>query len=127
MGLRDVSIEIQRGQKVAFVGPSGCGKSTLLQLIGRFYDPREGQIKVNGIPYSELDRDSLWRRAAWISQEPCLFDGTLRENLVMGLPRNQRPSEEEIWRHCEAAQVKDVIEKLPDGIDTHVSGGAMTQ
>jgi ATP-binding cassette subfamily B (MDR/TAP) protein 1 len=77
-----LSLVIERGQKVSFVGPSGCGKSTIMQMLLRFYDPSKGVILVDGIDILDYDIRHLRRQLAIVSQEPVLFNMTIKENII---------------------------------------------
>ncbi|CAD8161006.1 unnamed protein product [Paramecium pentaurelia] len=81
----NLSLTIKQGQKVAFVGPSGCGKSTLMQMLMRFYEPDQGIITINGIDINDYDIRYIRRQFAIVSQEPVLFNGTIRENIQYNL------------------------------------------
>jgi ABC-type multidrug transport system fused ATPase/permease subunit len=99
------------------VGPSGAGKSTILSLAARFYDPTQGVIKLDGIPLPELAHEDLRRRVAVVTQEVFLFHASLRENICYGLPD---ASAEQVEAVIEAAQLRDVLARLPDGLETVV-------
>ncbi|CAD7928609.1 unnamed protein product [Amoebophrya sp. A25] len=114
--LRGISFDIKGGQKVAFVGESGCGKSTLIQLLERFYDVDGGSLSFNGHNIKDLSFNSLGSLTGYVSQEPVLFNYTIRENLCFGL--RDRPSDEQLKDALKQAQVWDVISGLPQGLDT---------
>lgn len=114
--LNNVSLIIQRGQKVAFVGESGCGKSTLIALIERFYDPTQGVIKVNGEDLRSYSSTSVRSHMGYVGQEPVLFDGTLRENVKMG---NPDASEEEFEQALEQAECW-FVKALPGRVECAV-------
>ncbi|KAM3147561.1 hypothetical protein pb186bvf_000368 [Paramecium bursaria] len=82
----NLSLQIAAGKKVAFVGPSGCGKSTIMQMLMRFYDPDEGEITLDGVNIADYDIRYLRRQLAIVSQEPVLFQGTIKENIQYNLP-----------------------------------------
>ena len=115
--LSEVSFEVRRGERIALVGPSGAGKSTLLDLLARFYEPTTGQILVDGKPLGEMRRDHWLDRLAVVSQRPFLFQSTLAENVRLGRPS---ASEEEVLQALEAAQLRDMVEELPEGLATEV-------
>lgn len=83
--LRDLSISIKSGEVVAFVGQSGSGKSTIVSLLERFYDVNLGTISFDGIDVRSYKLEDLHRQIGYVSQEPTLFSGTLRENIVYGV------------------------------------------
>jgi ATP-binding cassette subfamily B (MDR/TAP) protein 1 len=107
----NLSISIKPGQNIALVGPSGCGKSTLIALLERFFDPISGQIFVDGQDISKLDVNSYRSLISLVGQEPTLYSGTIRENLVLGSVGSV--SEEEIVQACKDANIHEVITSLP--------------
>ena len=113
--LRNVDVEIRKGQVVAIVGPSGAGKSTFLDLLCRFYDPTEGNIEFDGIDIRKIKRDSLLSRVAVVSQENFLFHDTIGENIRYGRPG---ASDAEVEEAAKAANIHDMIAKLPLGYKT---------
>lgn len=117
--LRSFSAHIKPGSTVALVGASGSGKSTIVQLLQRFYDPDNGEIIVDGIPLKDLSVQSLRRQIGVVSQEPVLFNTTIRKNLLLGAD-NDNVSNEDLVRACKAANCHDFISALPDGYDSHV-------
>jgi ATP-binding cassette subfamily B protein len=121
--LRDVSVDIRAGQTVAFVGPSGAGKTTLLSLIPRFYDPAKGRIMIDGQDIRDLTRVSLRRQIGIVQQDVFLFGGTMRENVAYG---RLDATEEEIVEAARRARLGDLIETLPEGIDTVVGERGVT-
>ncbi|RIA99696.1 P-loop containing nucleoside triphosphate hydrolase protein, partial [Glomus cerebriforme] len=118
--LRDFSLEIKPGQFAAFVGPSGCGKSTTIGLIERFYDVISGNIKIDGVDISALNVNNLRECISLVSQEPSLYDMTIKENILFGCRPNQNPTQEDIERVCKEANIHDFIITLPEGYDTPV-------
>ncbi|MCA6326191.1 ABC transporter ATP-binding protein, partial [Phenylobacterium sp.] len=113
--LSGVSLTVQRGETVALVGPSGGGKSTLLNLIPRFYDVTGGRVTLDGRDLRDLTLASLRRRIALVTQEPFLFDDTLRANIAYARPD---ASQQEIESAARAAAAHDFILTLPQGYDT---------
>jgi subfamily B ATP-binding cassette protein MsbA len=113
--LEGVSLTVSRGETVALVGPSGGGKSTLLNLIPRFYDVTGGRVTLDGRDVRDLTLASLRRRIALVTQEPFLFDDTLRANIAYARPE---ASEAEIEAAARAAAAHDFILALPQGYDT---------
>jgi ATP-binding cassette subfamily B protein len=114
--LRDLSIEIAAGEKVALVGPSGAGKSSLLQLLLRFYDPQRGRIRFDGVDLQELALDELRGHMAIVPQDPVIFSDNAWENIRYGLPD---VTETAIRRAAEAAHATEFLDRLPAGFDTH--------
>jgi len=115
--LKDISLDIPAGQRIALVGPSGSGKSTLLNLIPRFYDVTSGAILIDGVDLRKVTLSSLRSQVALVSQEVILFDDTVRANIAYGRCGS---SEEEIVRAAKAAAAHNFITHLPQGYDTLV-------
>ncbi len=115
--LHDVSFTAPLGQLTALVGPSGAGKSTLLALAARFYDPTSGSVRLDGIPLPEIARHDLRSRLSVVTQELFLFHASLQENICYGFPDASRTEVEAV---VQAAQLQDLLERLPDGLDTIV-------
>jgi ATP-binding cassette subfamily B (MDR/TAP) protein 1 len=117
--LRGLDLDIPAGWYVALVGPSGCGKSTCIGLLERFYDPLQGRITIDGIPITDLNIASYRSQISLVSQEPTLYAGSVRFNILLGAnkPADQI-SEEELIKACKDANIYDFITSLPDGFDT---------
>ena len=115
--LTGVSLEVRRGETVALVGPSGGGKTTLLNLIPRFYDVSEGRVTIDGTDIREVTLASLRNQIALVTQEPFLFDDTIRANIAYARPH---ASQAEIEAAARAAAAHDFIVTLPNGYDTSV-------
>jgi ATP-binding cassette, subfamily B (MDR/TAP), member 1 len=107
----DFSLTIKPGQFIALVGPSGCGKSTLIGLLERFFDPTSGHIFVDDQDISTLDVTSYRSLISLVGQEPTLFSGTIRENVMLGSVDSV--SEDEIIQACVKANIYDLISSLP--------------
>jgi len=121
--LRDLSLTVEPGTYVALVGASGCGKSTTIQLIERFYDPLSGQVLLDGNPVNELNLQEYRKHIALVSQEPKLYAGTVRFNILLGATKPQEEvTQEEIEAACRNANILDFISSLPNGFDTEVGG-----
>ena len=110
--LRGLNLTVKPGQYIALVGASGCGKSTTIALLERFYDPVVGGIFVDGKDISNLHLNDYRSYLALVSQEPTLYQGTIRENILMGADRDD-VSEEEIVKACKEANIYDFITSLP--------------
>ncbi|MDB5444820.1 MAG: ABC-type multidrug transport system, ATPase and permease component, partial [Phenylobacterium sp.] len=115
--LKDVTLEMRRGETVALVGPSGGGKTTLLNLIPRFYDVTAGRVLIDGHDVREVTLASLRRQIALVTQEPFLFDDTIRANIAYARPQ---ASAAEIEEAARAAAAHEFIRGLPAGYDTSV-------
>jgi len=121
--LRDLSMTILPGSYIAIVGASGSGKSTVVQLIERFYDPSSGQILLDGQDISELNVQDYRKQLALVSQEPTLYAGTIRFNVLLGAVKPvEEVSQEEIDRACKDANIYDFIMSLPKQFETEVGG-----
>lgn len=110
--LRGLNFTVTPGQCVAFVGASGCGKTTVVSLLERFYDPTSGTVLVDGRDVSTLNINEYRKHLALVSQEPTLYQGTIRENLLLGTARED-VDEEEIVVACKEANIYDFIMSLP--------------
>lgn len=119
LALRDFSLTIQAGQKIALVGPSGSGKTTIFRLLLGFVRPNSGGIYVNGQELGTLSTAKWLEKIAYVPQTPHLFSGTIAENVCFGLQK----SEAEIVAACKAAQAAEFIEKLPLGYHTRIGEG----
>lgn len=115
--LRNLDFTVPRDRTVAFVGPSGSGKSTVTRLIGRFYDPQEGQVLYAGKDVRALSLDSLRATVAIVPQEPTLFSGTVRENIKYARPE---ATDEEVEEAAKVANAHGFIGELPKGYDTEI-------
>jgi ATP-binding cassette, subfamily B, bacterial MsbA len=122
--LRDISLRITPGERLAIVGRSGSGKSTLVSLIPRFYDPTEGQVLVDGYDVREYRRADLRRQVSLVSQEVKLFDDTIRSNIAYGAMRDASPAQ--IEAAARAAHVLEFTERFPDGLETEVGDRGVT-
>lgn len=120
--LEDVSVEIPARSMLALVGPSGAGKSTFAKLLLRFYDPTEGRILVDGVPFTELDLRAWRERASVVSQKVYLFSATVRDNISYG---RLGATEEEVIKAAREAGAHDFIVKLPEGYRTRLGAGGV--
>jgi ATP-binding cassette, subfamily B, bacterial len=115
--LPDLQLTVPAGQTVALVGATGAGKSTLARLAARFYDPIEGQVRLDGVPLHRLADADLRRSAVMVTQEGFLFSGTVADNIAFGLPGASR---DEVEAAARAIGAHGFITALPDGYDTDV-------
>lgn len=115
--LHDVSLRIETGERLALVGPTGAGKSTLAKLIARFYDPREGAVRIGGADLRDVTLESLRDTLVVVPQEGFLFQGTVRDNVRLGRPS---ASDAEVDAAIDALGLRARFEGLPDGLDTEV-------
>jgi ATP-binding cassette subfamily B protein len=115
--LRDVSLHAKPGQMIALVGPTGAGKSTLVNLLPAFYEAMSGRITIDGQDISRVSLDSLRSNISVVSQEPFLFNGTVRENILYG---KLDATEAELIAAAKAANCHDFITRLSEGYDSRV-------
>jgi len=120
--LKDISFTIHSGETIAVVGPTGAGKTSLINLITRFYDPDEGQIRINGTDVKNFEITALRSKIALVMQDPFLFSATIRENIFPN--RSEPAGTDEINRVLDNANCRRFINRLPEGIDTQLSEGA---
>ena len=125
--VRDVTMEIFAGKRVAIIGSTGSGKSALVQLLLGFQQPQSGKIRLDGRDSTELSGSCIRRQISCVLQKTAIYAGTIRENVAMG---KAGATDEEVWRALEIAQMKDYVESLPDGLDhrlelsgSNLSGG----
>ena len=125
--IKDISLVIPAGRKVAFVGPSGGGKTTLANLICRFFDPQKGSVKIGGVDVKNIRKEELMDTVSFVFQNSRLIKASDLENVRMGRPDATR---EEVLAALGSAQCGDILEKLPQGADTvigtkgvYLSGG----
>ncbi len=115
--LREASFTAPAGKVTALVGPSGSGKTTAMNLVARFYDVREGYVRIGGHDVRDVTLESLRRHIALVSQDVTIFDDTVKANIAYGKPE---ASEEEIWNAAIAAAADDFITQMPDGYGTRL-------
>lgn len=124
--IENVNVHVKPGQNVAIVGPTGCGKTTVINLLMRFYDVRNGEIRVDGEEIRDMQRRSLRSNYGMVLQETWLKSGTIRENIKMGKPQ---ATDEEMIAAAKAAYADSFIRRLPNGYDTMIGedGGMLSQ
>ncbi len=115
--LSDLTLEAKPGEMIALVGTTGAGKTTILSLLQRFYERSSGCIKIDGQDVATLSKRSLRSQMAYVTQEPYLFNGTVRENLMLAMPQ---ATDEQLWQALEAAHAALFVKKLPNQLDTTV-------
>ena len=120
--VHDISMNIGKGSLVAFVGPSGGGKTTLASLIARFFDPQIGTIRIGGLDIRDIPKERLMQYVSFVFQDSHLIKGTIRENVRLARPD---ASDDEVMSALEKAECMDIIEKLPEGIDTVLGTGGI--
>lgn len=119
--IKDFSAQVHPGQKVAIVGPTGAGKTTMVNLLMRFYELNSGNIKIDGVPISEMSRENVHRLFGMVLQDTWLFVGTVRENLVYNM---DGITDEQLESVCRACGLDKFIHSLPQGFDTVLSESA---
>ncbi len=112
-----LNLHAPAGKTIALVGPTGAGKSTIVNLLSRFYEADMGQITIDGKDITIIRKTSLRESIGYVSQDNFLFNGSVRENLLIA---NQDASDEETWRALEVAQATSFVKDLPEGLDTNV-------
>ncbi|KAI9723596.1 MAG: Iron-sulfur clusters transporter atm1, mitochondrial [Candelaria pacifica] len=120
--LKNLSLTIPAGKKVAIVGPSGCGKSTILRLLFRFYDVQEGRILIDGQDIRDVSLESLRKAIGVVPQDTPLFNNTIEHNIRYG---NMNAEPEEVRKAAKRARIHDTIEGLPQGYQTMVGERGM--
>lgn len=118
--LEDINFTAKKGETIGIIGGTGSGKSTLASLIPRFYDITKGELKIDGINADEYDTQALRGNIGTVPQKAVLFSGTVAENMRWG---KRDATEEEIMSALETAQAKEFVDKMPDGLKTHISQG----
>lgn len=124
--LRGLNLTVKPGQYIALVGASGCGKSTTIALLERFYDPLAGGVYIDGQEISNLNLNDYRSHLALVSQEPTLYQGTIKDNILLGVDKGEVSdiSDEQVIRACKDANIYDFIMSLPDGFATDVGSKA---
>ena len=116
--IRDFSLSVESGKRIAIVGPTGCGKTTFIGLLMRFYDVNDGEIDVDGTNIRDITRNSLRKSFGMVLQETWIKTATVRENIIMGKPD---ATDEEIIAAAKASHAHSFIKRLPNGYDTKIS------
>ncbi len=120
--LTDISFRAEKGATIAFVGPSGAGKTTLVKLLVGLYQPNQGQIRYNGIPGEQLDLDALREQIGFVTQDPQLFAGSIRDNMRFVAPT---ASDEEILAALHQAAAHSLLSRAAQGLDTVIGEGGV--
>ncbi|KAI1909044.1 multidrug-resistance transporter mdr5 [Ophidiomyces ophidiicola] len=123
--LRKINLKIYRGQNVGLVGASGCGKTTIMALLERFYDISSGEILIHGQSISAIDVREYRESAGLVSQETTLYQGSVRENVALGV-HSGPVTDDDIIAACKDANIHDFIQSLPDGYNTESGSRGLT-
>lgn len=115
--LQDICLSLPYGKRLALLGPSGSGKSTLVSLLLRFWDYKEGEILLDGVPLREFDSNELRHLLGVLEQRPYLFSDTVRNNLLLGAPEATEP---DLWWALEQVDLEAWVRNLPQGLDTWI-------
>lgn len=118
--LENINISVNKGETIGVVGGTGSGKSTFVNLIPRFYDVTEGELKLDGVDVRKYPLNQLREKIGIVPQRALLFKGTIRSNMLWG---KRNVSDEEIWAALETAQAAEFVKNLPDGLDSPVEQG----
>src|SRR5699024_7972945 len=123
--LKNFSMSVNKGQTIALVGQSGSGKSTIANLVTRFYDVQEGEIKVDGVNIKTITKKSLRDLMGLVTQDSILFNDTVRKNVALS---DENASEEEIIQALKIANAWEFVSELPQGLDTNIgdAGGKLS-
>ena len=116
--LEDISIEINRGQSIAFIGKSGAGKTTLADVVLGLLEPQKGRVTIDGIDIADIPEERS-RLVGFVPQNVNLLDDTVRRNVAFGI-KDEDISDEMVWKALEQAQLKDIIEDNAKGLDTEI-------
>ena len=124
--IKDLDLNIKRGQRIAIVGPTGCGKTTLINLLMRFYDVNDGSIKIDETDIRHITRHSLRESYGMVLQDTWLKAGTIRDNIIVGKPD---ATDDEIIEAAKLSHAHSFIKRLPDGYNTVINegGGMLSQ
>lgn len=121
--LNNISFKVNKGETVAFIGSTGSGKSTLINLIPRFYDVTDGEILVDGINVKNYKLHALHNIIGYISQRAFMFTGSVKDNITFGDNGKKESTKEEIIKALDVAQAIDFVNKMDNGIDSHIARG----
>lgn len=121
--VRNFTLHIKKGEKVAIVGRTGSGKSTIAQLLLRMYDLQKGMITYDGVPVNKINLDSLRSQISYVPQDVFLFSETIRNNILFG---NKDAGDEEVWQAARDASILNEIERFPAGFETMVGERGVT-
>ena len=121
--LENISFKVNKGETVAFIGSTGSGKSTLINLIPRFYDVTDGEILIDGVNIKKYKLKTLHNIVGYIPQKAVLFTGSVKDNITFGESGKKRITNEEIMSAIEVSQARDFVEKMEEGLESHIARG----
>jgi ATP-binding cassette subfamily B (MDR/TAP) protein 1 len=123
--VQGLNLEVKPGECIAFVGHSGCGKSTIIGLLERFYDPVHGTIEIDDVPIHEFNEDYLRSEISLVEQEPKLFNCSIKENIELGIPLDERDTlaEDAYLEAAKSANAHNFIANFVDRYDTNCGKG----
>ncbi|KAI9643523.1 hypothetical protein NHQ30_008142 [Ciborinia camelliae] len=124
--LKTLSFEAKHGENIAIVGASGSGKSTVIALLERFYEPTQGEILFRGTPLRSIDVKAYRSLVSLVSQETCLYQGSVRENILLGISNDEAIDQERIIRACKDADIHEFITSLPQGYETQIGSRGLS-
>ena len=119
--LENISFKANKGETVAIIGSTGSGKSTLINLIPRFYDVTDGEVLVDGVNVKDYTLEALNNKLGYVSQKAVLFQGTIRSNITYGDNGKEEVGEKKMEEALMVSQAKEFVDKLDDGVDSHVA------
>ena len=124
--LNNISFDLEKGKTYALVGPTGGGKTTTASLIARLFDPTEGNIYLDGRDIRSYTHDLRTEKIGFILQEPFIFSGTVKENIVYGNKKYENSTDDEVRELIRTSGLEKLLERFPDGLETEVAGNADT-
>ena len=116
--IKDFTVNVKPGQKIAIVGPTGAGKTTIVNLLMKFYEINSGDIKIEGISTKDLSRENIASLFTMVLQDTWLFEGTIRENIAFN---RDNLTDEEIFEVCDKIGITHFIKSLPEGLNTQIN------
>ena len=116
--IKDFSLKANSGEKIAIVGPTGAGKTTLVNLLMKFYEINDGDIKIDGVSINDLTRENIHDLFVMVLQDTWVFNGTIKENIIYN---KENISDEQVMSICKTVGLEHFIESLPNGLDTKLS------
>ena len=122
--LKGLNMTIEKGQFAAIVGPSGCGKTSIISLLERFYTAQAGRIICNGTDIKDISLEQYRGSTSLVSQEPSLFEGSIRKNILLGVDESETP-DGALDQACRDAEIYDFVSSLPEGYETRVGGNGV--